>query len=149
MALFTQAVRSRVASRGEVVKKILTIRGPIDPNEVGPTLMHEHLMVDLSCNFVHAADASARSLLHAPVTIEMLALLRRRPFSVTLDNMVLGDEALALRRGGTLSRRGWPRRGGRDLHRNRSRPAGTPSHLARVRPSRGHGRGLLHGELTP
>ena len=77
------------------MKKILTIRGPIDPTEVGPTLMHEHLIVDLSCNFVHPADASARSHLHAPVTIEMLALLRRRPFSVTLDNMVLGDEALA------------------------------------------------------
>ena len=77
------------------MKKILTIRGPIDPAEVGPTLMHEHLMVDLSCNFVHPTDASCRSLLHAPVTIDMLALLRRRPFSVTLENMVLGDEALA------------------------------------------------------
>ena len=77
------------------MQKILTVRGPIDPYEVGPTLMHEHLLVDLSCNFVHPAEASTRSLLHAPVTMELLALLRRRPFSVTLDNMVLGDEELA------------------------------------------------------
>lgn len=80
-----------------MAKQILTVLGPVDPREVGPILAHEHIFVDLSCNFVYPTEASIRSLLNAPVDIEMLGVLRRRPFSVCLDNVSLTDEDLAIR----------------------------------------------------
>ena len=79
-----------------VSKKILTVLGPIEPEELGPTTMHEHVLVDLSCNFVTPAEESERSLLDAPVTMDILGVLRRRPFSRCLDNVVLSDEQLAI-----------------------------------------------------
>lgn len=77
------------------MKKVMTVLGPVDPEHVGVTMMHEHIVIDLSCNFVEPQDASVRALMRAPVTTDILWLLRRRPFSVTLDNMVIGDEELA------------------------------------------------------
>ena len=77
-------------------KKIVTVLGPIEPEELGPTTMHEHVLVDLSCNFVTPVAESERSLLDAPVTMDILGVLRRRPFSRCLDNVVLSDEQLAI-----------------------------------------------------
>ena len=74
----------------------MTVLGPIEPEELGPTTMHEHVLVDLSCNFVTPVAESERSLLDAPVTMDILGVLRRRPFSRCLDNVVLSDEQLAI-----------------------------------------------------
>ena len=30
----------------DISGKILTVRGPVDPAEVGPTIMHEHVLLD-------------------------------------------------------------------------------------------------------
>jgi predicted metal-dependent phosphotriesterase family hydrolase len=77
-------------------RKVVTVLGPIEPEELGPTTMHEHVLVDLTCNFVTPVEDSERSLLHAPVTMDILGVLRRRPFSRCLDNVVLDDESLAI-----------------------------------------------------
>ena len=77
-------------------KKVMTVLGPVDPETLGPTLTHEHIFVDTSCNFVYQEEASLQNLLHAPVSMSMLGLLRRRPFSVCLDNTRLSDESLAI-----------------------------------------------------
>lgn len=78
------------------MKKVMTVLGPVSPEEIGTTMIHEHLIVDLSCNFIEPVEASLRALRHAPVTMELLGLLRRRPFSVTLNNVIQGDEELAI-----------------------------------------------------
>ena len=77
-------------------KKVMTVLGPVDPETLGPTLTHEHIFIDASCNFVYQEEASLQDLLHAPVSMSMLGLLRRRPFSVCLDNTRLSDESLAI-----------------------------------------------------
>jgi phosphotriesterase-related protein len=77
-------------------KQIMTVLGAIEPEELGATMMHEHVLVDLSCNFVTPSEESERSLLAAPVTMDILGVLRRRPFSRCLDNVVLSDEQLAI-----------------------------------------------------
>jgi phosphotriesterase-related protein len=77
-------------------KQILTVLGPIEPEELGPTTMHEHVLIDLSCNFVTPTEESERTLLDAPVTMDILGVLRRRPFSRCLANVVLDDERLAV-----------------------------------------------------
>ncbi len=67
----------------------MTVRGPISPEDLGMTLMHEHLEVDLSLYFVE--DPEAPELRDAPVSMELLHKLRRRPFGTTRDNFNLGD----------------------------------------------------------
>lgn len=78
------------------MKKILTVLGPISPDELGVTMMHEHVVVDLTCNFRTPEEVGLRSLRHRPVTADMQALLRRRPFSSTLDNVILDEEDVAI-----------------------------------------------------
>jgi phosphotriesterase-related protein len=77
-------------------KTVTTITGLIDPDDLGRTLMHEHVFVDLTCNFVMPAGVVSRRYAHKPVDLEMLHLLKRRPFSVSLDNLILDDEQLAI-----------------------------------------------------
>jgi phosphotriesterase-related protein len=78
------------------MKTVMTVLGPIRPEELGVTLTHEHVFVDASANFVYQTKASALGKLHAPIEISMIGTLRRRPFSTTLDNVVLSDEATAI-----------------------------------------------------
>lgn len=66
----------------------MTVRGPIAPEDLGVTLMHEHLQLDLSVYF--EPDPEAPELQDAPVSMELLHKLRRRPFGTTRDNMTLG-----------------------------------------------------------
>ena len=60
----------------DIVGKIQTVLGPIDPGDLGTTLTHEHLLIDLSTLFGPPAEATARELYHAPLTQETLGRLR-------------------------------------------------------------------------
>lgn len=71
---------------------VMTVTGAISPDEVGMTLMHEHLAIDLSVYFED--DGTTPELVDAPVTMDVLHKLRRRPFSTTRQNMVLDDPEL-------------------------------------------------------
>ncbi len=59
--------------------KILTVRGPIDPSQLGQTLMHEHIFIDFQSpvpvepRFSNAADAA---LHEQPLTMETLSRTR-------------------------------------------------------------------------
>jgi phosphotriesterase-related protein len=88
------------------MEKILTVRGPIEPSELGQTLFHEHIFADLREHWIEPETAQGRASADAPVTAELLATLRRYPFSTTLDNLVLGDEGLAIRELGYFQRAG-------------------------------------------
>ena len=76
-------------------REIITVLGPIPANDLGVTLMHEHLLIDLTCNFVYPDEATRQAYIEAPVRIELLGLLRRYPFSLTRDNLRLFDEDVA------------------------------------------------------
>jgi phosphotriesterase-related protein len=88
------------------MKKILTVLGPIEPLELGQTLFHEHIFVDLREHWIEPPTARGRALAHAPVKPDLLATLRRYPFSTTLDNLILGDEELAISELGYFQRAG-------------------------------------------
>lgn len=75
---------------------IQTVLGPIEPSQLGPTLMHEHVFIDLRKMFARPEEASLQRYVDAPVDMSMLSLLRRRPVGVALDNLVLSDEQLAV-----------------------------------------------------
>ena len=76
--------------------KVLTVRGPIEPGELGTTIMHEHLFIALLKNVApdENTPTSDLALSDQKLTLENLSLAReRRP---VLDNWVLSDERLAI-----------------------------------------------------
>jgi phosphotriesterase-related protein len=75
---------------------ITTVLGPVAPAETGVALMHEHVLVDLKATFAPVDDPELARYRDAPVSEELLDLLRVWPFSLTLDNVRLDDEALAV-----------------------------------------------------
>jgi len=76
----------------------MTVLGPIEPDRVGVTLMHEHVFVDIrDTTFLPPEEASLKQYEFAEVDLSFLWLLRRRPFSLCRDNCVLGDEGTAVR----------------------------------------------------
>jgi phosphotriesterase-related protein len=74
---------------------IRTVLGPIEPSEVGPALMHEHVFSDLTATFAPVDDPSLIPYREAPVSEDLYVLLHIWPFSLTLDNVRLDDELLA------------------------------------------------------
>lgn len=78
-------------------KIVMTVLGPISPEQLGPTMTHEHSVIDVACWFVEPAEASRKRDSNRPVEMSMLSDLRRRPFSTTRDNVVLEDEDLIIR----------------------------------------------------
>ena len=48
--------------------KIQTVLGPIDPTQLGITMAHEHLVVDVECNFIMPEEATAKSMIDMKVS---------------------------------------------------------------------------------
>ena len=72
-----------------------TVLGPVPVDELGITLMHEHLLVDASPWFREPEEASKRAIAHGPVRMEVLGDLRNDPF-LSIDNCRLLDEEAAI-----------------------------------------------------
>jgi phosphotriesterase-related protein len=74
----------------------MTVLGPIEPERVGVTLMHEHVFCDLrDTTFLPPEEPEYKKYEFEPVDVSFLWLLRRRPFSLCRDNCVLADEDTA------------------------------------------------------
>ena len=76
--------------------KVLTVLGPVDPADLGLTITHEHLLVDLSIVFVEPGDEEGRRLAEEPVCIGNLGWIRVN-WSSNRDNLVQKDVDLATR----------------------------------------------------
>jgi len=74
---------------------IETVWGPISCEDMGITLMHEHILVDLSCLAREPADVAKKQLFHKPVTMEVLGTLTRDPTRCS-DNLRLIDPMLSI-----------------------------------------------------
>lgn len=83
-----QAMQTRTADRGEVQ----TVLGAVAPEKLGITLVHEHLLIDLTCLFAEPTGARERALARQPVAMNNLAWIRRN-WNSNLDNLRLDDEA--------------------------------------------------------
>ena len=73
-----------------LTKKVQTVLGVIDGEELGVTLPHEHLMTDLTCIFTEPENETERKLAHEKVGMLALSWLRYHPFQ-NLDNIRLLD----------------------------------------------------------
>lgn len=59
--------------RNELKGHVQTVRGLVAPEQLGPTMMHEHLLIDLRPIFDEPKDPGERALGHARMTLENLS----------------------------------------------------------------------------
>jgi phosphotriesterase-related protein len=71
-----------------------TVLGPVDAEDLGVTLSHEHLFIDITNQFTEPADPGKRRLGRAKVGPEHAAVLARNPYAIR-DNLLLDDPGLA------------------------------------------------------
>ncbi len=79
--------------------KVQTVVGLIEPEDLGITLPHEHLLVDQTVGgvyFIEPKETSARLLAHQPVSLENLSWVRYN-MKDNLDNLMLLDEQMAIK----------------------------------------------------
>lgn len=75
-------------------QQVMTVTGPVSAADLGVTLMHEHLLLDIDWPGLWPDASAEPDLVDRPVGIESLGLLRRDPF-VLRDNVRLDDVELA------------------------------------------------------
>ncbi|MDA1188974.1 MAG: phosphotriesterase-related protein [Chloroflexi bacterium] len=83
------------AKKSSLSGKIQTVLGPIEPSALGITLMHEHLLIDLSAYSTQAEDASTRHYAYQPIKIENLGKHAARRYNTFVDVLML-DEKVAI-----------------------------------------------------
>ncbi|MBM3945530.1 MAG: hypothetical protein FJ317_08615 [SAR202 cluster bacterium] len=82
-------------AKSKLSGKVQTVLGPIEPDQLGITLTHEHLLIDLGCYFKTPEEASERAWINAPLTMDKLGKAAPR-WSYTLHNQQLLDEKVAI-----------------------------------------------------
>jgi phosphotriesterase-related protein len=76
--------------------RVMTVLGPVDPDDLGITLQHEHLLVDGTCFFELADGPDAEEFAGLPLTPELISRVRSQSCS-NRDNLLLRDRALAVK----------------------------------------------------
>lgn len=82
--------------------KIQTVLGPIDPEKLGVTLTHEHLLWDPTEGFSPPSEASMRDVYYKPLVTdhpgypETLSLIRHATGNVNIDNCKLLSVSTAI-----------------------------------------------------
>ena len=79
--------------------KAQTVLGPVPADQLGPTLMHEHVLVDLTCYWSEPEDPADRHLAQVKVAdvsrYTILGTPVGRTTMMILDNLVLNDVGMA------------------------------------------------------
>ncbi len=72
--------------------QVITVTGAIDPERLGITMSHVHLLLELTVAEQRESPdtASRRALYEKPISMEILGMIRRRVHLVR-DNLILGD----------------------------------------------------------
>ena len=61
----------------DMAGKVQTVLGPIEPQSLGVTMTHEHLLIDLMCYFTVPEEASNRWYVDRPITMDILGKIGR------------------------------------------------------------------------
>ena len=56
----------------QISGKVQTVLGPIEPDSLGITQTHEHLLIDMGCYHETPHEASEKAWIHAPVAVDNL-----------------------------------------------------------------------------
>jgi phosphotriesterase-related protein len=91
------------------VARIQTVLGPIDPSQLGATMSHVHLTLDITCWYAPPTEPEVARIAAQPLCLENLGLARRNGLMVR-DNLVQNDLELTIREASE-----WKRAGGGGL----------------------------------
>jgi len=90
----------------DMTGSVQTVLGPVSPGDLGVTLTHEHLLIDLGFFRQPPPEASLRTRFAEPVSLSLLGLLKQTG-AVNVDNgrlldleTAIGEAALYRRHGG-------------------------------------------------
>lgn len=72
------------------MNEVMSVLGPVKSDELGITLPHEHIFIDLSCLWHDPIDEKRKVLVDAKVAMSNRALLMSDPYHCR-DNLVLSD----------------------------------------------------------
>jgi len=75
--------------------KVTTVCGDISPEDLGITLAHEHLLLDISCQAIEPIDPYLRSIAERPVDCTIVGDLQRAPM-ISKDSLRLTDINMAI-----------------------------------------------------
>jgi phosphotriesterase-related protein len=75
--------------------KVTTVLGEVDAADLGPTLPHEHLFIDLRNQFRQFSDPEKRRRSAETVQLANVGVLRRNPYALK-DNLVVDDVELCV-----------------------------------------------------
>ncbi|BCH67858.1 MULTISPECIES: phosphotriesterase family protein [Rhizobium/Agrobacterium group] len=75
---------------------VMTVLGPVPASELGKTIVHEHLFIDLSCYFRPPESEEAARAFAEPVSLFNLHVMHKDPYG-SRDNCILDDVELAVR----------------------------------------------------
>ena len=75
--------------------KIQTVLGPIEPERLGITMTHEHLLIDLMCYFDVPEEASLRSYADRPITMDLLGKMGQI-WAMNRANLQYYDERVSI-----------------------------------------------------
>lgn len=75
--------------------EVQTVLGGVPPDELGITLVHEHLLLNLSCWFEMPLDSARHVLVNATVTAALRGELASDPYHCR-DNLILNNSELAI-----------------------------------------------------
>jgi phosphotriesterase-related protein len=81
--------------KSKLTARVQTVLGPVDPEALGITLPHEHLLISMEVWYQEPGEASRRSLARQPVSLENLSWVRWNVYN-NLDNLVLQNEQTAI-----------------------------------------------------
>ena len=76
--------------------KAMTVTGPVDAEQLGVTLPHEHILIDIRNQYTESEDPAKAQTGRQKVSIRHLGDLRRNPYALK-DNLVLDDVDLAVK----------------------------------------------------
>jgi phosphotriesterase-related protein len=75
---------------------VMTVSGPVRPEALGVTLVHEHLLIDLRNQYAAPADPQRRRIGEQPLSQANAGAVRQNPYAIR-DNLLLDDVELASR----------------------------------------------------
>ncbi|MBN1829163.1 MAG: aryldialkylphosphatase [Deltaproteobacteria bacterium] len=83
-------------AREKCNKKAQTVLGLVDGGDLGITLPHEHLLIDMAVWFMEPKEAELVKLAYAPVSLENISWIMYNQYN-NLDNLKLLDADMAAR----------------------------------------------------
>ena len=81
--------------RSDIEGKALTVLGLVNPEDLGITLAHEHILLDITALFSEPEEATERRMAYEPVSVENLNWVYTHMMR-NKDDLLMSDEELAI-----------------------------------------------------